>query len=168
MNSNFPEWLLWMVPAREETIHVAIPPYRVRQLLAEKFITEITVKPASIWRAKTRYRGSIDGNLFYLKGPFGHKKWPLETRGEIVEAPGGSDVRLSMRFETAPLVFMALGLVVYVVVALEVLHLGILWPYLILQILLIYGVVLWNFRYEASEIKKLIQELTTESKFWYE
>lgn len=168
MNSNFPEWLLWAVPTREETIHVDIAPQRSRQLLAEKFMTEITVEPSSFLVSKTRYRGSIDGNIFYLKGPFGYKRWRLETRGEIVEAPGGSEIKLSMRFETGPLVFMALALVVYVVVALEVMQLWVMWPYVVIQVLLIYGVILFNFRYEASLIKKLIQESVTESKLWYE
>lgn len=168
MSSNFPEWLLWMLPVREDTIHIDIAPYRARQLLAEQFTTEIIVKPSSFLRAKTRYRGSIEGNLFHLKGPFGHKKWPLETRGEIVEAPGGSEVRLSMRFETGPLIFMGFALVVYLFFSFEFLHLTMLWPYMIFQVLLIYGVVLWNFKYEASEIKKLIQRLVTEDKLWYE
>jgi hypothetical protein len=94
-----------------------------------------------------------------LRGPFGHKKWVLITRGVLRDDPAGSVLDVKMHLDRRYALF-ALGILIPFGCFLILLFSRSLLALCMLPMLtVLYGGILINIKFEAETIKELLSEI---------
>lgn len=144
-----------------QTSTVRVPLYKeaIRQKLAEYVHQDLVEeKPVLFGHIRYTYKVELNDYTFKLIGPYGRKTWVLVMEGDILDAPGGSILRLSLRLATSHLAFALLaigwylgGAIFFIKFPLEML------PILLFQVLFMYGIILCIFRWQAEQNLKLLK-----------
>jgi hypothetical protein len=160
MKLSIPKLFLSVVPVRDSLISVALRPAQVQKILRRNLVPELVM--GSGWSTH-RYTAEFENNLLFIKGPFGNKRWCLWTTVEIIFEGGGTVLKIHQRLATGNIILLVFILGFYISFALFGLEFWPFWPILLLQATFLYGVVLFNFHYEASQINKIIEKILQES-----
>ena len=148
-----------LIPYQASTIRTPLHREAIRQKLAQ-FVHQDLVEERPVLFGQIRYTYKIELNdyTFKMLGPYGHKTWVLVMQGNILDAPGGSILRLSLRLATTHLVVLLLGMVWYVCMAIFYLKFPLeMLPIILFQMLFIYGVLLCVFRWQAEQNLDLLK-----------
>lgn len=160
MKLPIPKLFLSVVPVRDSLISVALRPAQVQQILTRNLVPELLM--GSGW-STYRYTAEFENNLLFIKGPFGNKRWCLWTTVEIIFEGGGTVLKIHQRLATGNIILLIFVFGFYISFALFVLRFWPIWPFIFAQVAFLYGVILANFHYEASQINKIIERLLQES-----
>lgn len=149
--------LLLLFPHKSTTINSNLSKSEILTRLEHKFIPELTIGVRTFWSNDSRYVGHLIGDHMDIDGPYGYKKWTLNTQVNILDYGQVSKVKINSRLSIANILSIILVFGFYFTYAIFVIQLS-FWQILIFQILFIYGVCLIVFHAEAEYVVKLIKE----------
>ncbi|MBC8077504.1 MAG: hypothetical protein H7Y32_15630 [Chloroflexales bacterium] len=149
----------FLLPMMEVTLRIPLPIAQARQRLeAQMAIGMEQTIGGGIFTDRRHYQGQISGDQLVVRGPFGHKKWRLATRGFLRHDPIGSALDLQMRLDGSQ-VLMAACILLPFFCFMTVILSGSPWflaAFFALGGTFLYGVILISVKVEAEMIKDLI------------
>jgi hypothetical protein len=149
------------------TVRVPLTKEAIRQKLAEFLHRDLVEeKPVLFGHIRYTYKIELNDYSFKLLGPYGRKTWVLVMQGDILDAPGGSILRLSLRLATSHLALALLAVGWYVCGAIFFIKFPLeMLPILMFQVLFMYGVILCVFRWQAEQNLNLLKRTLNVENF---
>jgi len=173
------QFLLLLFPYRLLTISSSLSPQEVMEKLSDRFIPQAVVGEDTFWTFSTSYRGhdlsdygnrsydygnrSYDRpstrsqNYFQIDGPFGNKKFSLNTEIRVLSTSQGSHLRFKLTFSTHAILSTILILGFYGIGTIVFMKFP-FWQIILFQELFLYSIIMFNFCYEVEELLKLIKD----------
>lgn len=149
--------LLLLCPYKNTTITSNLSKQEIMARLETKFMPELILGTSTFWLANSRYVGHIIGDQFQIDGPYGNRKWTLDTQVNISDNGKFSKVNLDMRLSLFNTFCVILTFGFYLIYSIFIMQFP-YWPIIIFQIIFMYGIVLAVFHGEAEYAVKLIRE----------
>ena len=151
-----------LLPYKTITISSCLSKPEVIARLSDRFIPKAVFGEDNFWASPARYVGHNLGDCFQIDGPFGNKKWTLQTEIKLASTSQGStlNIRLTLSLFTSfsaisALVFYGIGAIFWIKIP--------IWQIIVLQELFLYGLIIGSFHYEVETLLKLIKDTLKES-----
>lgn len=159
------QFCLLLFPYKTITISTSLSKQEVIERLSDRFIPEAVLGGDNFWNPPTRYRGHDLGGrasvaesyCFQIDGPFGNKKWTLDTEIKIVSTSQGSNLKLKLTLTLLSLLSAMFGLGFYGMYTIFFMKFP-FWKIIILQELFLYSIIIFVFNYEAEILQKLVKD----------
>ncbi len=159
------QFCLLLFPYKTITISSPLSKQEVIERLSDRFIPEAILGGNNFWNSPARYRGhDLSGRTsiaepycFQIDGPFGHKKWTLDTEIKIVSTSQGSNLKLKLTLAFLSLFSAIFGLGFYGIYTIFFMKFP-FWKIIILQELFLYSIIVIVFNHEVEVLQKLIKD----------
>jgi hypothetical protein len=150
--------LLLLCPCKNTTITSDLSKQEILARLEDRFIPELTIGTRSFWSTNfSRYVGHIIGDHIDIDGPYGYKKWTLNTQVTIVDHGTISKVNLDIKLSFLNIFCIILVFGFYFIYSVFIIQFP-FWQIMGFQLIFMYGIVLAVFRGESEYLVKLIRE----------
>lgn len=154
------KFLAWLLPCQQTRINLPLHQERLQNVFRQLAQTGLTVESRLLWESRRRYRFDFQDSFFTVKGPENSGLWSLATRGDILSTENGTIVNLTSRLSGEQTILVLFVFSIFFGVSSLLLNprdeIAKLFPFIFLQILLIYGLMLGMFQREAKKVTVLL------------
>jgi hypothetical protein len=136
-----------LLPLKKTTIFLAVPLDQARQRLG-RTAEWVIGRNMGIFYGQHRYDVAIRGDTIVIDGPFGYKKWQLQTLVTLYVTPQGTALHVVSRLDKATALLAGLLFSTFLIAG--GFMVGPIFP--IMALLLLYSVAVFSVKYEANII----------------